>query len=195
MLDASFQRTNLDWQVQQWRRWVGEWLELQFRERLEATSLPQWTISPLLLRTLFWVIVTCVIVWSVWQLYHLLSPHINPFGGFDRHLGKSALGRKHPQTVTDWLGQAQEWRRRGDYGQACQALYMAMLQRLDDTKQLPHQLSRTDGEYLRVIQTFPKPQPYQVLIATHEQVCFGNIEASLATFHHCQQAYREIEAS
>jgi hypothetical protein len=102
---------------------------------------------------------------------------------------------KESLPVSGWLRQVQAFQRQGNYAQACRALYMAMLQRLDDTKQVPQQASRTDGEYLQAIQTLNQPTPYQVLITTHERVCFDdNSTISSATFERCQQAYREIEA-
>jgi hypothetical protein len=71
---------------------------------------------------------------------------------------------------------------------------MAMLQRLNDSGLAPHHSSRTDGEYLQLVQQLSQPQPYQTLIMTHQRLCFSNAEVSSAVFEQCQQAYREIEA-
>jgi hypothetical protein len=68
---------------------------------------------------------------------------------------------------------------------------MATLQRLHDSAIAPHQPSRTDGEYLQLVQQLPQSQSYQALIATHEQLCF-NAEIVPENFSQCQQAYQEI---
>ncbi|MBD0347133.1 MAG: DUF4129 domain-containing protein, partial [Coleofasciculus sp. Co-bin14] len=64
----------------------------------------------------------------------------------------------------------------------------------NDTGLVPHQSSRTDGEYLQLIQQLPKPTPYQTLLVTHQELCFSNTEASRSVFDQCQEAYREIDA-
>ena len=56
-----------------------------------------------------------------------------------------------------------------------------------------HQPSRTDGEYLQLIQQLPQPAPYETVIAIHQQLYFGNAEASQSTFEQCQQAYQQIK--
>jgi hypothetical protein len=68
-----------------------------------------------------------------------------------------------------------------------------MLQRLNDTGIVKDQPSRTDGEYLQLVQQLPQPQPYQTLLITHQELSFSNAEASPSLFDECQQAYREIE--
>ncbi|MHC5725198.1 MAG: DUF4129 domain-containing protein, partial [Nostoc sp.] len=35
-------------------------------------------------------------------------------------------------------------------------------------------------------------QPYETLITTHEQLCFGNAEILPDNYQQCRQAYREI---
>jgi len=79
------------------------------------------------------------------------------------------------------------------YRQACRCLYMALLQRLDDAGTVVYQPSRTDGEYLQLIQQLPQPVPYETLIRIHEQLYFGNTEADASTFEQCQQAYQKIK--
>jgi len=70
---------------------------------------------------------------------------------------------------------------------------MAVLQRLNDAGTAVHQPSRTDGEYLELIQQLPQPVPYETVITIHEQLYFGNTEASASTFEQCQQAYQQIK--
>jgi hypothetical protein len=66
-------------------------------------------------------------------------------------------------------------------------------ERLDDAGTVVYQPSRTDGEYLQLIQQLPQPVPYETLIRIHEQLYFGNTEADASTFEQCQQAYQKIK--
>ena len=70
---------------------------------------------------------------------------------------------------------------------------MAVLQRLNDAGTAVYQASRTDGEYLQLIQQLSQPAPYETVIAIHEKLYFGNMEADASTFEQCQQAYQQIK--
>ena len=84
--------------------------------------------------------------------------------------------------------------RQGNYSEACRCLYIATLQQLHEKKILRHKSSRTDGEYLQLLQLSVTPiQPYETLITTHEQLCFNNTEVQEENYQQCQQAYREID--
>jgi hypothetical protein len=194
MAEASYQRTNLDWQLQQFGRRVNEWVELQFTSARPIQG-PELSLPPWLLKTLFWVLLVSFVAWLIWQLVQVFKPYISQLWQPAHRLDQTP--RSQPQksvTVSEWLRRAQNLQRQGNYTQACRVLYMAMLQRLNDTKRLSHQASLTDGEFLQVVQTFPKPQPYRVLIHTHEQLCFSDAQISAEVFNRCQQAYQEIEA-
>jgi hypothetical protein len=68
-----------------------------------------------------------------------------------------------------------------------------MLQRLHETNLVPHKPSRTDREYLQLLQlSLSETQPYETLITTHEQLCFGNGEVLPENYQQCRQAYQEI---
>ncbi|MGB3204593.1 MAG: DUF4129 domain-containing protein, partial [Crinalium sp.] len=95
-------------------------------------------------------------------------------------------------TVSDWLKRSQTFQRQGNYAEACRCLYMAMLQQLNDSGIVPHQPSRTDGEYLQLIQDLPQYRSYETLLTTHQKACFGNTEIRAVEFEQCQQAYRAI---
>jgi hypothetical protein len=69
-----------------------------------------------------------------------------------------------------------------------------MVQRLDETEQLPNETSRTDGEFLRAIASFSHVPAYHTLIATHEALYFGNSPLSQDDYHRCYQAFQEIAA-
>ncbi|MDX2212702.1 MAG: DUF4129 domain-containing protein [Oculatellaceae cyanobacterium bins.114] len=192
MSAGSFDKNSISWQFQQMGRWLQEWFELQFAD---APDLPTTTPpSERLLETIFWILASAIAAWLLWYLVLFVRALIQRMQVPQPRVASQRTKPPESQPVSGWLRQAQVLQRQGNYAQACRALYMAMLQRLEDTKQLPQQASRTDGEYLQVVQTFAKPNPYQVLISTHERVCFDNAAISSETFDYCQQAYREIEA-
>lgn len=194
MPTASFEKTNWGWQLSQFQQQVGEWVELQFSQfesALPKWSWPGWFIdSPRLgelLKAMVWLLLGLFLTWLGWQMYSFLS-------SFSRNsAGSLATRRSCELTAQGWSQRSQEFFRQGNYREACRCLYLAMLQRLNDTGIAPHQPSRTDGEYLQLVQQLPQSQSYQTLITTHEQLCFGSSEILPETFNQCQQAYREIK--
>jgi uncharacterized membrane protein YgcG len=201
MTTASFEKNNLNWQIQQFGRELSEWIELQTAKfsppsnNSNPSPMPQFELASWVVELIFWVVVVLAGAWVLWQLYRWLSPYIDilkaqaGWRGADRPVSPNA------STVADWLRRVKEQQQQGNYPEACRALYMAMLQRLNDTNQIAHQSSRTDGEYLQLVQQLPRSQSYQTLLQTHEQLCFGEETVSADTFEHCQQAYREIAES
>lgn len=195
-MSAAFEKSNLDWQIQQlsWR--VGEWVEIHLIPRSApgiANAPSGWFLEELL-KVAFWAIVLFASIWLGWQLWRFFSIYLSPANSnASRWLKRPSPEEEHDRTVAAWLRQVQEFQRQGNYREACRALYLAMLQRLSDTHLLPHQPSRTDGEYLRAVQQLPQAQSYQTLISTHERLCFGNAAISTEDLRHCQQAYQKIE--
>jgi hypothetical protein len=193
MLATAFEKSNLPWQIQLIKQRFGEWIELRLFE-LKPPKLPQVSISPWLLNGLFWGLVLGFGILVIWWLMPL-------FRRTWRALQRSTDGQAESlaplpprdRTVAEWLRQAKTFQQQGNYAEACRALYMAMLQRLNDTKIALHEPSRTDGEYLRLVQSLAQSRPYRTLIQTHEQICFGNAQISDETYTLCQQAYREID--
>ncbi|KAM3103654.1 DUF4129 domain-containing protein [Phormidesmis sp. 146-12] len=195
-MSAAFEKNSFDWQVQQIFRRAGEWVERVFvaPNLPNLPNAPQWWFPENLLETAFWTIVIFASIWLGWRIWRLFTylNVLNPDKA--RWLNRPAKGdEERDRTVAAWMRQMQEFQRQGNYSEACRALYMAMLQRLNDTKLLPHQSSRTDGEYLQVVQQLPQAQSYQTLISTHEQLCFGQATISSEEFSTCQRAYQEIE--
>jgi hypothetical protein len=190
---GSFDKRSISWEVRQAQHRVGEWIELHLPKG--GLSLPNAPVPAETLITLFWSATALLLVAMGWQLYRVVRPHLGAIAPSAHGQVRSASSIATARSVADWVRQAQKWQRQGNYAQACRALYMAMLQRLDDNQQLPLQPSRTDGEYLQLLQSLPKPQPYQLLVKTHEQICFGHTQISLEVFQRCQQAYQEIESS
>jgi len=195
-MSGNFEKDSLGWQVQLLQQQVGEWFErLLTSAQAPSGKLPNWSVPDWVFRLLFWAIAIVLALWIGWQLYRLLSPFLltNLFLGRGR--SKNPTGEDSTELVPEsrWVVRSRTYAQQGNYRAACQALYMAVLQQLDDRKLLPSDRSRTDGEYLRFLQTQPNPRPYHVLFRTHERLCFGEVEISEAQFIDCEQAYRETE--
>ncbi len=194
MAAGPFEKNNLDWQIQQFWRRTGEWFEMQLRFRPpDVPDAPKWSYPGWWLEAAFWAVVVMVALWLLWLLYVWLSPELGR-----RMQNASLLNRKSAQqteekTLSGWMKQVQDFQRQGNYREACRALYMAMLQRLNDGKLVPHQSSRTNGEYWTLVKLLPRSRAYETILRTHEQLCFGEGNISAETFNRCQQAYREIE--
>jgi hypothetical protein len=201
VLASSFEKDNLGWRIkliqQQWQ----EWQELQLAklgDRVPDFPLFNWLKSPLLwdiIKIISWIIISLFIVWLVWQIWLLLRPFIysfrNPLRQSFRDRASSSSIKQ--LSTSDWLIRSQKFQQQGDYHQACICLYQATLQRLNDSKVILHQSSRTDGEYLQLVRELSKQNAYEKLLMTHQKLCFSSSQASRSLFEECQQAYREIE--
>ena len=196
---GTFEKTSFSWQIQQFQQRIGEWLERVFAHSSEDNVTPyNWQIPDWLQRGLFWLVVISLIVWAGWQLYQLLQPYL--FNYFHlRDFSPPLTSARTPELTTlDWLKRSRQAHQQGNYREACRALYMATLQHLNDNNLIQQEPSRTDGEYLNLIQgslieDLSVSQPYQLLIRTHERLCFSDAAISAEIFDRCWQAYREIE--
>lgn len=138
--------------------------------------------------------VIAMITWAGWQLYKLLSPYVEAYWQLNREtLRPPRPSHAAPLTVAEWLKRSRTAHQQRDYREACRALYMAALQRLNDAHSIPQEASRTDGEYLHLVQTLRPSHAYQMLIHTHERLCFSQTAISAETFDRCWQAYQEID--
>lgn len=204
----AFEKTSWSWQLSQFQQQAGEWWEYQFY-RLERVlpELPTgWSISPRLgelLKFLFWLVIGLFLAWVAWRLWREFSPYVYSWlsrgGNFTDFRVKT---RSSESSIALLLERSQKFYRQGNYREACRCVYLAMLEHLhqkamSNDKPLrvyaPHKLSRTDGEYLELLRssvTFM--QPYETVITTHEQLCFGNAEILPDNYDQCWQAYREI---
>lgn len=200
MSTGLFEKTNFGWRLEQGLQRIGEWWELQipqFQPTLPNTSLPSWLNSPILwtiVNIIFWVVLALLLSWIAVQIMRTVSPYFYSLTNQFKDLTNKTENSEQDLSIARWLQQAQNFKQKGNYREACRCLYKAMLQRLNDSGVAPHQLSRTDGEYLQLVQQLPKPQSYQTLLTTHQELCFSNAEASSTVFEQCQQAYQEIEA-
>jgi Domain of unknown function (DUF4129) len=203
MSTEAFERTNWGWQLYLLQKRAGEWVEYQL-SRLQANqpdSSPKWSIDGTLLEKVlkftFWVLVALFVVWVVWQLWREFSPYINSWLNKTNNIDISrSKNTEAPVSLAIWLERSQQLYRQGNYREACRCLYLALLLRLHETKILPQQSSRTDGEYLQLLRSNVTPmQPYETLITTHEQLCFSDGQILAENYQQCQQAYDEIQGS
>lgn len=190
----DFETSNLDWQLQKIWQQLSEWVELQLSGFGNRLGIPDWVPTPWVVELTFWVIVSLLVVWMGWQLVYRFYPALRQWNvQVQRSLNQPSDARNLSKTIQDWLRQAQKWQQLGNYREACRALYMAMLQQLNDTQQIPHAASRTDGEYLTLVRQLPDARSYQTLIQVHEQLCFSDTPITSEIFQQCQQAFRQIE--
>lgn len=193
MADLSHRSNSLGWQLRQGLQRAGEWVDYQFAQMdIDGPELPDWPWLEPLGRGLFWLAVTVLAATSLWLIYRA----VETYRGQQRDHAPQTPVRSSPEAVLkqahQWWRQAQTLAQQGDFAGACQALYMAALLRLNDTKAVPYQPSRTDGEYLRCLDPQALTRPYQLLIRTHERLTFGADQATAETYHRCRRAYEEI---
>jgi hypothetical protein len=191
---APYQKNSLGWQVYKLQQRLEQWWE-RFTDRSfdppgDAPDIDT-AVWQFLAKTIFWSVLAVLAIWVLWALAKWLTPYAKSWLNPDSRLHDRG-DRDREITVAEWLSRSRRYANGGNYRQACICLYLAMLQRLHDRGIAPHQPSRTDGEYLQIIQQLPQPQPYQTLLVAHQQLCFSNAPASLTLWQQCQQAYQEL---
>lgn len=202
MSAGSFEKTNWGWQLRQLQQRIGEWWEWQTNravDRIPDISWPDWLESELLwtvLKIALWLGIALTFCWLAVQGMRLVIPYL-----YLLQKRRTVFGDNPPKSlarelaISEWLKQSEKYQKEGNYAGACRCIYMAMLQGLNDREIIRNDLSRTDGEYLQIIQKMQQSPPYETLFNIHQQICFSNLEASLTWLEQCQQAYREIERS
>lgn len=194
----SFEKTSWGWQIYQFQQQVGEWVEYQFSRFDWSPQLPPgWKIDSWLfnlLNLVFWILLSLFLAWVVWRLWREVRPYFYSWlARSNSSTGSNGKSKETELAVAEWFQRSQEFYRQGNYREACRCLYFAMLQQLHDKGILPQKPSRTDGEYLQLLQMSVTPlQPYETLITTHEQLCFNNTEVSSENYENCQQAYQDL---
>ncbi|MBD2253072.1 DUF4129 domain-containing protein [Nostoc parmelioides] len=194
----TFEKSSLNWQVSQFQQQVGEWLEYQsYRfEQILPNLSPGWKLAPWvinLLSVLSWSLLVLFLIVVIWRLWVAFSPYVFSWLN-NRGYAQNEAKRPTPDlSVANLLERSQVLYRQSDYREACRCLYLAILQHLHDSKIILHKPSRTDSEYLQLLRLSATPvQPYETVITTHEQLCFGNAEILPENYEQCRQAYREI---
>ncbi len=200
MADISVETNNFGWQISQWQQRILERWELiwtQLSDNLADMAFPSWLDSPLvrvITYLIFWGTLALFLVWITWKGQQWVKWYRRK----RKSTNKPRIITNIPDTTDDysvdhWVTQAQQAQQQGNYQQACQCLYQAMLQQLHNQGIIPHQSSRTDGEYRQIIAKMSQPQPYQQLLQTHQELCFGHFPASLSLVETCWQAYEQIK--
>ncbi|MDJ0801061.1 MAG: DUF4129 domain-containing protein [Calothrix sp. MO_167.B12] len=198
MSAESFETTSWGWQISQWQTEVGEWFEYHFSRWLlrSFNNLPNFSLSPWvenILKLLFWILLCLFLAWVGWQLWQKFSPYVYSRLSTVNNTTNANVRQPENISVTGWWERSQEFYRQGNCRDACRCLYLGILQYLHDNQVIPKKSSRTDGEYLQLLQLSATTiQPYETLITTHEQLCFSDREMSSDNYQQCQQAFGEI---
>ena len=188
------EKNSIGWQLSQFLQQLGEWLELQ-TTRLNKNipqlpeGIPSWLVEGL--KAIAWIVAFALLLWLGRYMWRRLEPYLMGLRT-RRTVGRNTTSKTNDMAVEAWLKRSQTYFSQGNYREACRCLYMATLQLLHERAIARHQPSRTDREYLQLVQQLPQFQSYRTLIATHEQLCFSNREVLSETFERCQQAYRDI---
>lgn len=200
MLVASFQENSPGWQFELVRQKLEEWWEFKISQ-VEINS-PNLSIfdSPFIqsaIKFILWSLIAVILVWVTWQLWLLLRPIINDWRRQKQRLKGSQYLKEpiQPQlSPQQWLTKAREYYLEQNYRQGIFCLYQGILQYLGDRKIIDNLSSRTDGEYLKIIQQLKLARfvSYKLLFSTHEQLCFSSLFPSATMFDRCEKAYHEI---
>lgn len=208
LISAVSQFDQAIWQAENSVRQTREWVEFQW-QRLgnwvwgnEAASLntPTWWGDILL-----WiarVLAVLIALWVLRALYQQLK-------GWRRWFSKKiALSDAIQQplvadhtTVQDWLQQAIQAQKKGDYAKGCRAFYMALLLRLEETGWIYRDHAFTNQEYLRRLESQwvlkAKPARLQTtwrqIFQVHDASYYGAKSVTPETFQSCQQAYETLD--
>jgi hypothetical protein len=199
MASDRFEKNSIGWQLQQIKQSVGEAIE-QFLANLRLNPQPpkpnekppniDWNWLSYWRYFLVTVVVLLLVVWLVWWL----GPIVRGAMARWQREGPMEPGTVVPmRSAGSLLQDARDYSGQGNYREACRALYLATLQQLNDRKILPHQLSRTDGEYARMVERLNTAQAHQTILNIHEQITFRPGTVDAATFQACEQAYGAID--
>jgi hypothetical protein len=190
---GTFEKSSIDWWIQQRQQQVGEWFEsLWSGWQGGSREGDPWVLPDWFLQGFFWLAIIGLVGGAGWQLYKIFAPYVYAY----LHSGPERSPAPPPQpnlTATEWLHRSRLAHQQGNYREACRALYLSALCLLNDRNQIRQEVSRTDGEYLKLVLLLQQNQPYELLIRTHERLCFSNEAISADLFNRCWRAYQEIE--
>lgn len=196
----NVETTSLGWQIQQLERQVSEWIEYAWTsafDKVLGTGLGLSTAVQDVLLWIAWIIFSLTMGWLGLLLFRAARSSLMDFW-VSRVLKRTKIMASSEvmpvYSVDQWLKKARAFQLEGNYTEACRALYMGMLQLLSDRSSIPQQYSRTDGEYRNLVKNLAEVKAYQVLLDTHEQLCFSDRLVSSEMFHTCQTAYSAISS-
>ena len=159
----------------------------------DGLNLPNWALPSWWTEVLFWCIVAILVSVCVGLIFRFLMAYWPTLNGANMISANRPISVAEHHSVSEWLKIAQEFQQQRNYGEASRALYMAMIERLQETQLVPNDESLTDGDYARKVDQFPQADSYKMLLYTHEYLKFGNAIISSEQFQACQQAYQTIE--
>lgn len=197
MSAGSFKQDGLNWRFNLIKQRFGEWMEYQTSQLQLDWDLKsfQSTLLWQIIKFCLWSVIAILLVWITWQLWLLIRIYWKRWQKTsDRHPTVAHPAQTTQLSAADWVERSQSARVDGNYQQAIFCLYQAMLMLLDERGIIPTQLSLTDEEYRRsLLETVFPLTPYELLLSTHQRLCFSQAEADRALFEECQQAYRQIQ--
>ena len=194
MPPPNFEKTNPAWDLRLWQQRSGEWFE-RILSSWQPSGSPDTpnsvrppTIPAQLWTVIFWLLVLGLVTTIVWNFYPIVY----------RYLTKSQPERPIvtapkpiDRTQNEWLQQAKKAQSQGDYTQACRALYLAMLAKLQAQALLSKDPSLTNGEYRRLLKT--RSPAYRTLINAHDESLYTNRPITQDRYAECDRAYRDID--
>jgi uncharacterized iron-regulated membrane protein len=187
----KFQKTSWQWQLEQIQQRLGEWIMAKLRFGSPKQVLPEWLITAI--SYFLWFLLFAGLAWIA---YLIVNRYGKQFGLRNRRPSAPKQQPVKQYTLAELLSQAQHFQSQKNYGEACRYLYLAMLQRLNDANLVPHQTSRTDREYAKILTHLPGMAPVtnqgKLLLQTHEQLQFADRTITAEGFDSCQQAYSQI---
>lgn len=195
LTEEYFKKDSLGWRLQQLQQRIGEWWELQLQKL--NFKLPNTDLNPIdnwFIKELFLILFLILILWLSWIIIKRWFPSFQLMLTQTNQSFQEIQDKLSQESSVDKLfAKAQKFQQQGNYYQACRYLYLAMLQRLNDSGMITHQASRTNEEYLLLTSQLPDPDPYETILIIHQQICFGNQNPTLSLFETCQQAYQQID--
>jgi hypothetical protein len=194
------EKNSLVWQLYQLQQRFDEWWELKAKElgkNLLDLDLFSWLNNDLLeiiARLLLEIIITLILIWFSFKFANFFSQYFQSLKNkYNQTTIQKQNNNKAILSVHKWLERSHHFKRQGNYRDAIWCLYMAMLQKLNDQGIAPHQLSRTDGEYVQIIQTLPNFNAYQILLINHQKLLFANQPATLNMWEECERAFLDLD--
>ena len=191
-MSNTAEKTSWRWQLEQLQQQLGEWIEAKLRANdpdIPSDLFPDW-LGGLLVR-ITWLILGGLVIWLGYRIiYPAWQQWFNRSSKTRSQLDADPI---QVYTVSELLAKSQQFQIDRDYTQASRWLYLAMLQRLNDAKLIPHQFSRTDREYLQLLSAVPIINVGEILVSIHEQLHFGDRQIAIEDFDRCQQAYQQID--
>ncbi len=203
MLALTYQQNSFSWRIELLKQRLGEWWELLII-KLEKSlpDSPKWDWNKLdqeglkqLIKLMFWSIVAALAIWLTWQLWLWLRPHYLRWLRSRQQLSNLDYPKTRPTLSTNqWVIKSSEYQKQRDYRQAIFCLYQAMIQQLSDRQIINNSPSRTDGEYISSINQLNLNQvnAYELLLSTHEKLCFSRQVASKNLWDECQRAFQNL---